>query len=73
MKGYFEKAGLLYDFDVTAKLEVFYGKAWIETSPEMFRSWTGLRKLNGQDFHGTVYAFLDNSKKLSKNKTQLVK
>jgi hypothetical protein len=73
MNGHFEKAGLLYDFDVTAKLEVFYGNSWIETSPEMFRSWTGLRKLDGQEFRGTVYAFLDNSKELSKNKTQLVK
>lgn len=30
---------------------------WVETTEAIFRSWTGLRRLNGEDFHGLVYNF----------------
>ena len=30
---------------------------WIEVTEAIFRSWTGLRRVNGEDHHGPVYKF----------------
>lgn len=30
---------------------------WIEVTETVFRSWTGLRRINGDDHHGPVYNF----------------
>lgn len=37
--------------------QVKYGEDWIETTESIFRSWTGLRRINGDDHHGPVYNF----------------
>lgn len=40
-------------------LQVSLGEneTWIEVTEDMFRSWTGLRRINGEDHHGPVYNF----------------
>jgi hypothetical protein len=30
---------------------------WIEVTEDLFRSWTGLRRINGEDYHGPIYNF----------------
>lgn len=35
-------------------LEILYGEAWIVTGADIFDSWTGLRRKNGSEFHGSV-------------------
>lgn len=30
---------------------------WIEVTEDLFRSWTGLRRVNGEDYHGPIYNF----------------
>lgn len=30
---------------------------WVETTESIFRSWTGLRRINGEDHHGPIYNF----------------
>lgn len=30
---------------------------WVEVSETIFRSWTGFRRINGEDYHGPVYVF----------------
>jgi len=42
--------------DVAAEpiLEILYGESWIMTTQDIWDSWTGLRRLNGQDHHGSV-------------------
>ena len=49
------KDGLVIDFNPTAKLEVeIRQNCWVETSPYMFRSWGGNRRINGKPFQGAV-------------------
>jgi hypothetical protein len=45
-------------------LQVMHGEEWIEVTETVFRSWTGLRRINGEDHHGPVYSLgtLDNLK-----------
>lgn len=31
---------------------------WVKTSWHIFRSWTGRRRVNGQEFHGRVFCFM---------------
>lgn len=44
-------------------LQVKHESSWIEVTEEVFRSWTGLRRINGDDHHGPIYGFgtLDDS------------
>lgn len=37
--------------------EVLLGSEWMPSSPETWRSWTGLRRLWGVEYHGDVYAY----------------
>lgn len=39
-------------------LEIKLDRMWIEVDEETWRSWTGLRRVNGTDHHGPVYSFL---------------
>jgi len=39
----------------TPILEVLYEGMWVVTDPDIFRSWTGLRRRNGEKYHGEVY------------------
>lgn len=53
--------GLRIDFDPTALLEINYrGNRWAEVSPTEFRSWGGLRRINGKPYTGKVYLYLTN-------------
>jgi hypothetical protein len=38
-------------------LQVMHGEEWIEVTEMVFRSWTGHRRINGEDHHGPVYNF----------------
>lgn len=52
---------LKIDFDKNAKLEIYdEHKRWRESTPEVFRSWTGERKVNGKEYEGTIYFWLSN-------------
>lgn len=35
-------------------LEILYENAWILAPEDIWESWTGLRRKNGEDFHGDV-------------------
>lgn len=43
------------------KLEIKVGSAWAEVDEWIFRSWSGSRRVNGEDFSGPVY-FLGSDK-----------
>jgi len=62
---FIDNTGLEINFNPAAKLEVlisdnFFGSRWTETSSEMFRSWSGDRRINGVAFNEAVYKFLSN-------------
>lgn len=38
-------------------LQVYAESSWVETTEDIFRSWTGLRRINGEDYHGPIYGF----------------
>ena len=62
---FIDNTGLEINFNPAAKLEVlisdnFFGIRWTETSSEMFRSWSGDRRINGVTFNEPVYKFLSN-------------
>jgi hypothetical protein len=62
---FIDNTGLEINFNPAAKLEVlisdnFFGTRWTETSSEMFRSWSGDRRINGVTFNEPVYKFLSN-------------
>lgn len=48
-------------FNKAAKLEVKVHN-WVEVSPEIFRSWSGPRKIDDQEYTGPVYLYLTNIK-----------
>ena len=50
---------LIMPFDQKAKLEV-KTYTWVEATPVIFRSWSGPRRINGEEYHGPVYKFLLN-------------
>lgn len=61
MEGTFKINGLNVNFNPTAKLEVEIRKnIWVETSPSMFRSWGGNRRVNGRLFDSEVFFLLSN-------------
>ncbi len=49
------------DFDPEAQLEIMGELGhWVIVSPEVFRSWSGHRRINGQQYEGHVYFWLSN-------------
>lgn len=38
-------------------MEVFVNSSWVETTEGVFKSWTGPRRINGEEHHGPIYAF----------------
>lgn len=38
-------------------LQVMIENEWVEVTETVFRSWTGFRRINGEDHHGPVYGF----------------
>lgn len=42
------------DVSQTSVLEVKMGSTWVLVESDIFDSWTGLRKINGEDYHGPV-------------------
>lgn len=55
----FEKAVLVPTDDIAGEplLEVKVGSSWVETPDDVFRAWTGERRINGDEYHGPVFAF----------------
>jgi len=55
---------LEYDFDTGATLEIQVreNSDWSKVDPNVFRSWTGLRRINGEHYDGPNYYFLTNTK-----------
>lgn len=35
--------------------ECFIGSRWVKTSTYIFRSWTGKRRIDGENYNGPVY------------------
>jgi len=55
------KRGLTIDFDPTAKLEIeIRTNRWSPVTADMFRSWSGNRKINGRPYTGPVYFLWSN-------------
>lgn len=48
------------DFDPDARLEIQTrsGGPWVEVTPEVFRSWTGGRRVDGSLWAGKVWVYL---------------
>lgn len=47
---------LRYEFNTAAELEVEYKQdCWARVTPNHFRSWLGPRRINSQQYEGTVY------------------
>ena len=53
-----DKAILVPTDDVAGEplMEVQVNAAWVVTDEEIFKSWTGPRRINGDEYHGPVYA-----------------
>lgn len=53
-----DKTILIPTDDVAAGplMEVYVNSAWVATDEEIFKSWTGPRRINGDEHHGPVYA-----------------
>lgn len=51
---------LEYDFDTTAKLEIEINGSFSKVDPNVFRSWTGARRINDIAYSGPTYYFLTN-------------
>lgn len=43
-------------------LQVLYHDTWVAVDEETFDSWTGLRRKNGEDYHGAIRVFGSNVK-----------
>lgn len=41
--------------------EVRLNDDWVPSPPDVWRSWTGLRKLWGIEFHGDIYTYGENT------------
>ncbi len=41
-------------------LEIYTNDTWLEVPNDIFRSWTGPRRVNGSIYHGPVYALGSN-------------
>jgi hypothetical protein len=54
------KAKILYTGYMTTGLQykIEIDGIWEDTTHEVFRSWSGRRKLNGQEYYGPVFEFL---------------
>ena len=47
-----------FDDSIGGKVfQVQHGEDWVEVAETVFRSWTSLRRVNGEDHHGPVYNF----------------
>jgi hypothetical protein len=53
---------LQYDFDTGALLEIEINKRWSKVDCNVFRSWSGRRRINGKRYPGPNYYFLSNVK-----------
>lgn len=38
-------------------LEVYISGSWVSTTEDVFRSWVGIRRLNGDEHHGSIVSF----------------
>jgi len=64
--------GLTYNFNTNAKLEIQLKTKtrmgdktktkWMPATPNVFRSFHGKRKVNGEPFKGQVFCFMTNAK-----------
>lgn len=43
------------DILTTPILEVLINESWVATDEDIWKAWTGLRKINGEDYHGDVH------------------
>ena len=56
------------NFDRKSKLKVkLENGQWIEVQFDLFRSWTGDRRIDGKAFHNRVYWFGTNGKRPVEN------
>jgi hypothetical protein len=49
-----------------AKYQILNDGKWVAVTNDIFMSWTGDRKLNGEDYHGPVINYLSGEKEQGK-------
>ena len=58
---------LIIDFNPQASLEIqIRQNTWVSVTPDMFRSWGGERRINGQPYQGPVYMLWTNEVSIQK-------
>lgn len=43
------------DIIIDPILEIRFGEAWVPADKDIWEAWTGLRRINGEDYHGPVH------------------
>lgn len=52
----------VFDDSIGTKVfQVELSDAWVEVDESIFASWTGMRRINGEDYHGPIYNFNSGS------------
>lgn len=49
------------DIAYTTGLEILVGEVWLPTERELWRAWTGQRRVWGIEYHGPVYNYMSSS------------
>lgn len=62
-----ETGKLIYDFEPASNCEVCINDVWYRSTPREFRSFSGKRRINNQQYEGPVYFFKTNNKVNPKN------
>ena len=52
---------LKYDFNVGKQLEIFVNGGWLQVSADIFRSYSGKRKIDNVAYHGITYYLWTNT------------
>lgn len=59
---------LKYDFNVGKRLEIFVNGGWLQVSPDIFRSFSGKRRIDNVAYLGIIYYLGRNKPYISKTK-----
>jgi len=60
-----ETGKLVYDFDQSQHLEICIEDKWYRSTAREFRSFDGKRRINNNNYEGSVYYFKTNDKVMS--------
>jgi len=62
---------LKYEFNVGKRLEIYNNGGWLQVSPDIFRSWSGKRRIDNKPFDGAVYYLGSNKPYRRKKKAEI--